>query len=248
MLAHEFKEAAREGTRIVIISVTHRSDQAIRVNPDIRGRLKTIDIPYWTDAELKEIPQKGFHQLNIEVDNKTINNLVKESLSSPQLMQTLCLDLCRYLGYRDSQQNMTKASLAKIQLGQLFERVAGNATCLTAYNVVKAGPRVRGSERKIYTNKDGSRDDLYNTVLKAIFFGEPSLSFTYQELKNRIEEIIPNDPPRGVDINRALAQMDKAVRKKLGEDRVLEYDEESQNGTLTILDPYFMYYLRWAKK
>lgn len=35
-LAEQFKEAARLGTAIVVVSVTHRSDDAIRANPDLR--------------------------------------------------------------------------------------------------------------------------------------------------------------------------------------------------------------------
>jgi len=49
---------------------------------------------------------------------------------------------------------------------------------------------------------------------------------------------------RGVGIIEALSQMHKSVVDKLGEDRVLEWDEEKE--TLNIPDPYFLYYLRWA--
>ena len=39
-------------------------------------------------------------------------------------------------------------------------------------------------------------------------------------------------------------EADKAVVEKLGEDRVLEWDEEKE--FLNVPDPYFLYYLRWA--
>jgi hypothetical protein len=38
--------------------------------------------------------------------------------------------------------------------------------------------------------------------------------------------------------------MHKSVVTKLGEDRVLEWDEEKE--FLNFSDPYFLYYLRWA--
>ena len=44
-LAEQFKEAARAGASIVVVSVSHRSDESIRANPDLRGRVATIDIP-----------------------------------------------------------------------------------------------------------------------------------------------------------------------------------------------------------
>lgn len=74
--------------------------------------------------------------------------------------------------------------------------------------------------------------------------GEPVLTLPYAKLKERIEELVPSDPPRGVGIIQALQQMHKAVSDKLGEDRVLEWDEDKE--FLSIPDPYFLYYLRWA--
>jgi hypothetical protein len=56
--------------------------------------------------------------------------------------------------------------------------------------------------------------------------------------------VVLEDPPRGVGIIQALQQMHKSVVNKLGEDRVLEWDEEKE--FLNLSDPYFLYYLRWA--
>jgi hypothetical protein len=92
---------------------------------------------------------------------------------------------------------------------------------------------------------NGESGDVYYVILKALAAGEPTLTLPYAALKARIEELVPVNPPRGVGIIQALAQMDKAVVERLGEDRVLEWDEEKE--FLNVPDPYFLYYLRWAK-
>ena len=250
ILAQEFKEAAREGTRIVVVTVTQRSDQAIRANGDLRGRVSAIDIPYWQNDELIEIPRRGFAGLNITIDDSSLRLLVKESVSSPQLMQSLCLRICNEHGYTTRFDTPVVSTFTAQELRLIFERAANNTNCSTAYNILKNGPKPRGSQRNSYRLVNGSAGDIYSIILDAIASGEPALSFSYQDLKERIRAIIADDSsePRGIDITKALIQMGNSVKdkEKLGEDRVLDYDHELE--TLNILDPYFLYYLRWAKK
>jgi hypothetical protein len=81
-------------------------------------------------------------------------------------------------------------------------------------------------------------------MLKALAHGDPLLTLPYAEIKSRVDAIVPNDSPRGIGIIQALQQMHKAVQAKLGEDKVLEWDEEKE--TINIPDPYFLYYIRWT--
>ncbi|WP_035564193.1 hypothetical protein [Hymenobacter sp. IS2118] len=247
-LAQEFKEAAREGTRIVIVTVTQRSDQAIRANGDLRGRVSAIDIPYWQNEELIEIPRRGFAELNITIDESNLRLLVKESVSSPQLMQSLCLRICNEYDYISRFANPLVVTLTAQELRLIFERAANNANCSTAYSILRNGPKPRGFQRNSYRLANGSTGDIYSIILDAIASGEPALSFSYQNLKERVKALITDDSgePRGIDITKALIQMGNSVKDRLGEDRVLDYDHELE--TLNILDPYFLYYLRWAKK
>lgn len=246
ILAQEFKEAAREGTRIVLVSVPHRADQAIRANTDLRGRLRLLNIPYWTEQELIEIPRKGFQQLGITLDQDTLSFLVKESLSSPQLMQTLCLDLCYNNRYTTEQIPPIHKSLNAQELTDLLRKSSSSTDCSTAYAILKTGPKTRGSQRNIYTFSGDQTGDIYAIVLAAIASGEAALTFSYDDLKARIESLIDagGPEPRGSDITSTLIQMDMSIRTRSEEDRVIEYDKEKE--TLNILDPYFLYYLRWA--
>lgn len=243
-LAQEFKEAARSGLRIVVISVPHRADQPIRKNRDLRGRLTTIDIPAWKDEELIEIPRRGFAQLHVTVDETSLRRLVLESLGSPQLMQTLCLRLCLLHGYENPAPVPIKKALSAAELNLLLKRAASTTNCATVYQILRTGPKPRGEARNLYSFGGGKQGDVYTLILAAIASGEASLTFNYAAIKARVSALIDADAtePRGVDLTNALQQMDKLA----DDDRVLEFDDETE--TLNILDPYFLYYLRWANK
>lgn len=241
-LAEQFKEAARAGAAIVVVSVSHRSDESIRANPDLRGRVATIDIPYWKPEELRVIADKGFPLLNVLPDTPLLDRLVAESVSSPQLMQALCLQMCRDSQIETKLPQSTPLSLNDEQVGTLFRNAASLANCKTAFDIIITGPKSRGSERKTYALTDGGTGDVYYVILKALASGEPLLTLPYSVIKNRVDSIVPSDPPRGIGIIQALQQMHKQVQDKLGEDRVLEWDEEKE--TLNIPDPH--YYVRWS--
>jgi hypothetical protein len=243
-LAEQFKEAARLGTPIVVVSVSHRSDDAVRANPDLRGRVSCIDIPYWKNQELRVIAEKGFPLLNIQPEPKLIDRFVSESVSSPQLMQAICLQFCRDVKCEDTLRNVKPVDLSQEQIGVLLRNTTSLANCKTAFEIIVTGPKPRGTERKMHYLNDGKNGDVYYVILKALANGDPTLTLPYAVIKERIESIVPEDPPRGVGIVQALQQMSKAVSEKLGEDRVLEWEDEKE--FLNIPDPYFIYYLRWA--
>ena len=243
-LVEQFKEAARAGCTIVVVSVPHRSDDVIRANPDLRGRLRLVEVSYWTEEELRNIPMLGFPILNLDPDEKVFDRFSRESLSSPQLMQSLCLDLCRVKGIDETLPDespdmvVTKDDLTRVLTG-----VAGASSCQTALDILEKGPRIRGTERKTYQLTDGSRGDVYTVVLKAMATGEPKLTLKYSDIRSRVEQITDGEPPSGSSIVSTLTQMDEAAQSLRQGDRVLEWDSEKE--TLNFPDPYFLYYLRW---
>lgn len=246
LLAQEFKDAAWYGTYIVIVTVTQRSDQAIRANGDLRGRIRAIDIPYWSDEELIEIPRRGFAELNVALDDLSLRFLVKESVSSPQLMQSLCLRICTEHSYDNRQPSLVNRAFSASELQNILRQVSATANCATAYGKLKNGPS-RGPQRKVYQLPNRSTGDIYSIILDAIASGEPALTFSNADLKSRISTLIASSSvePRGGEITKALAHMGAIVKEMPIEDHVLDYDAE--RGTLHIVDPYFLYYLRWAR-
>ena len=47
-IGRQIKAAAEKGIRICTASVPHRSDDVVRSNPELRGRVTAIDMSYWT--------------------------------------------------------------------------------------------------------------------------------------------------------------------------------------------------------
>lgn len=242
-LVEQFKEAARAGVTIVVVSVPHRGDDAIRANPDLRGRLRLVEVTYWTEEELRNIPRLGFPKLNMVVDSSLVDRFARESLSSPQLMQSLCLDFCRSLGIDEARSQPCTATVSDDQLDKVLQTVAKTSNGQTALDILEKGPRVRGTERNTYELRGGSKGDVYTVVLKAIAAGDPKLTLTYTEIRERVALVTTGEPPSGSSIVSTLTQMDEAAKKMRQGDRVLEWDNEKE--TLHFPDPYFLYFLRW---
>jgi hypothetical protein len=100
-VAKTLKEAVRLGVKIVTAAVSHRGDDVVRANPELRGRVRAIDLRYWSRDELRQIADTGFHLLNAEVESRAVDIFTEESAGSPQLMQLLCLQACFVLGIRE---------------------------------------------------------------------------------------------------------------------------------------------------
>ncbi len=101
-VARQIKEAIRQGVKFICASVPYHSDDVIRSNPDLRGRVFSIDFQYWGKEILQKIAYKGFPELGITYRNTAVDVLAGEAAGSPQLMQYLCLNSCYELGVRES--------------------------------------------------------------------------------------------------------------------------------------------------
>jgi hypothetical protein len=78
----QVKEAAEGGVRIITASVPHRSDDVVRSNPELRGRVTAIDINYWKEDELALIACRGFRELNLDVAPAILQQLTTEAFGS----------------------------------------------------------------------------------------------------------------------------------------------------------------------
>ena len=82
-IGQQIKEAAEAGIRIVTASVPHRSDDVVRSNTELRGRVTAIDTSYWSESELEQVAYRGFRELNSDVAPAIIQRLTRESFGSP---------------------------------------------------------------------------------------------------------------------------------------------------------------------
>jgi hypothetical protein len=173
------------GVKVCTAAVRHRGDDLVRANPELRGRVRAIDLQYWSDGDLRSIATSGFAELNVDVAQSVLSKLVSESAGSPQLMQLLCLNACFVFGYRDKQVDAVTVRASQDQIDAVFDQASASTDFRSLVDVLDAGPKTRGTERKLYEFKDGSRGDVYRCVLKAVAADPPRLSCSYDDLIKR---------------------------------------------------------------
>lgn len=244
-IAQQLKEALMQSLPVLVLAVPHRGDDPIRSNPDLRGRVAAIDVGLWNVSDLVEIGQLGFPKLNLQVSAEDILSLATEALGSPQLMQALCLEAFYYwqATHFATDPNPRVLALGVPGVNAVCRKTADLTDAKTAYDLLSSGPKRHGRERTQYESTDGSEGDNYVLILRAVAEDPPRFSFPYQELLTRMGQVVREQAPAGQQISRTLVQMEEIVSEKLPNDRVLAWDEEKQ--VLDIVDPYFLFYLRW---
>ena len=243
-VAKSLKEGVRLNVKVVTAAVSHRGDDVVRANPELRGRVRAIDLRYWSREELRAIAVAGFNVLNAECSPVAIDVFVDESAGSPQLMQQMCLQACFAAGVRERTLPGKTITLDWHGLQQVLEHTSATTDFRSLVDVLDAGPRTRGIERKTYTFMDDTKGDVYRTVLKAVAADPPKLSFPYDELLARTAEMCVGDSPVGSSVSVSCVHMSKLAQDKFPNERAIDWDEQKQ--VLDIPDPYLLFYLRWS--
>lgn len=243
-ISNQIKEAIRNQVAFIVASVPYHADDAIRANPDLRGRSVKIDFDYWSPDELEKIAVRGFDALNVDASKAFVTALASEAAGSPQLMQTLCLNTCFQLDVR----SRADAKVAVPTNGGLIEKVCQRAALMTDYSStvekMKEGPKTRGQERKSHALKDGTVSDIYPIIVKAVSLNPPELTIRYANLQKRIASLVQGEQPSGSSITGTCAQI-ASIANDSEARAILEWDASAD--VLDIRDPYLLFFLRWAE-
>lgn len=243
-VAKQIKEAAEKNVRICTASVPHRSDDVVRGNPELRGRVRAIDFSYWKNEETFEIAKRGFSSLNIVLADEILRRFASEAFGSPQLMQQICLQTCFYLDVDKTLDGNKDFALSEQDIGKILEQTSTATDFSSLLAALHSGPKQRGSTRTPHKLNDGSVGDVYRCILLALSEGEPRLSFNYDEIYQRTRRVCVADPPSGSSVAQALGQFPQICESIQPGIPVIEWDED----VLDIVDPYFLYYLRCSSK
>lgn len=182
--------------------------------------------------------------MNAELDEHTIDTLVVEAAGSPQLMQLLCLQACFVLDLREKLLRTRIMTVDPQLLSRLLEQASASTDFRSLVDILDAGPRTRGTERKTYKFHDGTEGDVYRVVLRAIADVPLRLSFPYQELLARTTKICVGEPPVGSSVTGTCVHMAKLALEKFPSERAVDWDEQKQ--VFDIPDPYLLFYIRWS--
>lgn len=232
-IACQLKEVMRLGFKAVVISLPYRSDDAIRLNPDLTGRLSVIEIEPWKKEELEQIAQKGFSKLNVEVKEEMIAKMAVESIHSPQLMQSICLNI-----------GLLPDNYIEITAEVIEESCRFTCTNLPYADVVrvlKAGPSPRGQKRLKYNLGDGSQRDIYSLMLKVLADNPPLVEIGLDELINRIQKNVVGIKITTKKIRDALKNWKKTLEDSGNLYQVFDWKDD----TVHVLDNLFLFYIRW---
>lgn len=233
-IACQLKEVIRSGFKAVIVSLPYRSDDAIRLNPDLTGRISIIEIEPWKPEELIRIADKGFSELGITVEENLMSKMAEESIHSPQLMQSICLNI----------------GLLPEKAERITEEMIEESCRFTCMNlpyadvvrVLKAGPPTRGQQRLKYTLTDGSKRDIYSLILKLMADNPPLVELGIEELMERIKKNITENTIKQQKVKDSLKNWQKILETQGRLYQVLEWKDD----VIYILDNMFLFYIRWG--
>ncbi|HEX2826064.1 MAG TPA: hypothetical protein VHP37_06940 [Burkholderiales bacterium] len=240
------KEAIRLGVKVCAAAVRHRGDDVVRANPELRGRVRAIDLNYWAAAELKQIARTGFDALKVDFPEEAIDRFVVEAAGSPQLMQSICLNACFVTGARERGLTRKSITCSDADIKTIFEQTTTSTDFRSLVDVLDAGPKTRGTERRLYDFKDGTKGDVYRCILKAVSSDPPRLAHDYDEITRRVRRICASDMPVGSSVIGTCLHMSKLAQEKFPNERAIDWDEQKQ--ILDIPDPYLLFYLRWSER
>ena len=241
-MAQQLKDAIRRELKVIVISLPHRADDAIRQNADLSGRLSLINIETWKEENLKKIALMGFEKLNIKIADSIAEKLAVECLTSPQLMQYICLSICTLL------EDENKNEVTEEILERAYRFTTVNFNYADVVRTMEQGPNQRGQRRRLYELADGKSMDMYGLILETIAKNPPLTEIEFNTFFERITQLVKKEN----NDKRLEKQTVKDHLKKL--QNVLDNKEEIyraiewKDSKVYVLDPLFLFYLRWGRK
>lgn len=244
-ISNQIKDAIRNNVIFVVASVPYHSDDAIRANPDLRGRTIKLDFDYWKPDELIKIANRGFVTLEANASLAYVQALASEAAGSPQLMQLLCLTTCFENDVRETQAVRRQLASDSEAIRTVCARTAATSDYSSTVAKLKDGPKTRGQDRKAYLLSDGTSMDVYPLILRAIALDPPELTQRYPTLQRRIQSLCTGDQPSGSSVTGACSHI-ASIANDSENRNIIEWDAESD--VLDIRDPYLLFYLRWNER
>lgn len=238
-MAQQLKDAIRRELKVVVVFLPHRADDAIRQNADLSGRLSLINIEKWKKEDLKKIALKGFDKLNICIEDSIAEKLAVECLTSPQLMQYICLSICTLL--EDEEEQTINEQL----LEQAYRFTTVNFNYADVVSVMSKGPNPRGQQRKHYKTITGKELDLYGLIVESLAKNPPLMEIDFDTFYNRIIQLI-NTTDLKIDKQTVKNHLNNLQGVLDGKEEIYQAIEW-KDGTLYVLDPLFLFYLRWGR-
>jgi hypothetical protein len=230
----QWKYFVDEEVSVIVVGTTHHAIDVITANKDLLGRKIHLEIPSWSEVDLRKIVTQGFDYLEVPISLSVIRFIAKESVGLPIVTQHACEALFTRNSIYEHQIN----SHIPCERSDVEEALRSVATDKFAelgqwYNRLIVGPRKRA--RKY---------DTYELVL-ACFADEP-VKFQLQrhEISERLEKLCPDGSglPPAPSVNSMLNAISSFQEKQSFD--LLEW--RGDEGVLYMLEPLFLFYIKWG--
>ena len=165
-----------------------------------------------------------------------------ESLTSPQLMQSICLNLSLILDIDQNEDIKEIKDPRKLEESYRFTTI--NFPYQEVVKKLEAGPSTRGQKRKKYDLGNGEKADIYHLLLKAISENPPLVSISLDDMKRRLDQIMVNSREK-IEKNKIRDSLQKIHDIMFASEQIYQVFEWKDN-QIFILDPLFLFYLRWG--
>lgn len=242
-IVRALKGPIMRGLPVVFIAIPNRKYDAVEVEREMTGRIENIEMPVWEEAELRSIATLGFAALNVEAKSNLVTELVQSAYGSPFLMQEFCRTICKKCEIEEYNRRQQYIS-ENINIQDVFVEIAEHSG-RSIFTKLKRGPRAR-SDRKKRLLKSGEQTDIYGVVLEGLKELKPGVeSMPYDLLRKNIREVLADNPPQKNEISRVLDQIAKISYTDTSSTPVIDWQRDDD--IITITDPFFAFFLKWAR-
>lgn len=232
----QWKVFTDERVSVIVVGTTHHGVDLAYANSDLVGRIQHIDLKRWKDRDLKKIVSQGFQALKIECPNSISLTISSESAGLPIITQQACGQL------------FSDKDVEQVRPGEEFSFTRQSAfdalhhVAISKYKQfeswymrLKAGPR-----------KGARKYNTYELILSIFALDPPKFDLTRHEISGRLSElpVDENSLPPAASVNSTLSALGNFQKNNGFE--LLEWSKRNQS--IYILEPAFLFYLRWKDK
>lgn len=177
---------------LILASLPGREDDEAYEDTNLDGRLTHISVPAWDREELREIATRGFAILKVTTQPGVVDRLIDQSYGSPQIMQQLCLNLCRLNHVEDDTSGISVLD-SPDDWTVFFRQVKDNQS-VKWLKRLGLGLTERGKPRNRAELDNGQSFDGYQLILWAIHqLGSPS-EVAFTDVTKKIAELLDVQP------------------------------------------------------
>jgi hypothetical protein len=234
----QWKHFVDEEVSVVVIGTSHHACDLAFANKDLIGRIRHLQMTTWTEKDLSSIAKKGFDVLKVDFDPKILGRIAQEAVGLPLLAQAICLELCLSRKIHEAFPVQTKLLISRSDLFKTLNEIA--ITNFGSFESMHA--RITRGLR----NRKKKKYNTYEYLLSVFSLDPVVYRLQFSEIIERLGKLpVPQQtvPPQRV-VKSSLTRLNH-LQDKMGA-ALLEW--HGRDESLYILEPSFLFYLRWRKQ